>query len=90
MRYLAPLAFVLLAACGTAPLEPKVEVREVRVPVPVACVPKSFPAAPQFPDSRAALLAAKGQDERYRLMAAGWMPRDARLAALEAQIKACR
>lgn len=33
----SPIAFLaLLAGCATAP-EPRIEVREVRIPVPVAC-----------------------------------------------------
>jgi hypothetical protein len=91
MKSLFPLLSLLtLTACGTAHLEPTVKTVEVRVAVPVACVPKTFPGKQIYPDTKPALLAAKGQDERYRLMTAGWKMRDARLGALEAQVDACR
>jgi len=64
----------------------------VKVPVPVkeACVPRSFPRAPRYPDSDAALRDAGGAADRYQLMAAGRLLRDRRLAELERMIDACR
>lgn len=64
----------------------------VKVPVPVkeACVPKTFPRAPKYPDTDAALRDAGGAADRYQLMAAGRLLRDRRLAELEKIIDACR
>lgn len=50
MRRLIPLALAaLLAACATAS-EPKIEVREVKVAVPVRCDPQPRPQKPVLPD----------------------------------------
>jgi len=64
----------------------------VKVPVPVkeACVPKTFPRAPKYPDSDAALRDAGGAADRYQLMAAGRLLRDRRLAELEKVVDGCR
>jgi hypothetical protein len=64
----------------------------VRVPVPVkeACIPKSFPRAPKYPDTDAALRDAGGAADRYQLMAAGRLLRDRRLADLERVVDGCR
>jgi hypothetical protein len=66
----------------------------VRVPAPApareACVPKTFPRAPKYPDSDAALREAGGAADRYQLMAAGRLLRDRRLAELEKMVDACR
>jgi hypothetical protein len=71
-----------------APPPPTVVVR--RVPVRVSCVPRTFPRAPRYPDSDAALRAADGAADRYQLMAAGRLLRERRLAELERAIEACR
>lgn len=64
----------------------------IKVPAPVkeACVPKSFPHAPKYPDTDAALRDAGGAADRYQLMAAGRLLRDRRLAELEKMVDACR
>jgi hypothetical protein len=64
----------------------------IKVPVPVkeACVPKTFPRAPKYPDSDTALRAAGGAADRYQLMAAGRLLRDRRLAELEKVVEGCR
>ena len=64
----------------------------VKVPVPVkeACVPKTLPRAPKYPDSDAALRDAGGAADRYQLMAAGRLLRDRRLAELEKVVEGCR
>lgn len=72
-----------------APAPPPVIVR-VPVPVKEACVPKSFPRAPKYPDSDAALRDAGGAADRYQLMAAGRLLRDRRLSELEKAVDACR
>ena len=57
---------------------------------PRACVPKSFPHAPKYPDTDAALLSAGGAADRYQLMAAGRVLRSLRLAELERIVEGCR
>lgn len=55
-----------------------------------ACVPKTFPRAPKYPDTDAALLDAGGAADRYQLMAAGRVLRALRLAELERIVDGCR
>ena len=64
----------------------------VKVPVPVreACVPKTLPRAPKYPDTDAALRDAGGAADRYQLMAAGRLLRERRLTDLEKVIDGCR
>jgi len=90
LHVLATCSFFALIGCATAPVEPKVQIVEVKVPVAVACVPKDFPPKPVYPDPLPALRAAPDLAEFNRLMTAGWGPRDARLKALEDQVAACR
>ena len=83
-----------VAGCGhraaaRAP-EPVVTIKEVLVPVARACVPGDLPAAPAYPDTDAALRAAAEGPERYALVAAGRLLREARLAVLEPLVDACR
>ncbi|HEY3949355.1 hypothetical protein [Phenylobacterium sp.] len=68
------------------PAPPKV----VEVPVKQACVPKTFPKAPKYPDSDQALRDAGGAADRYQLMAAGRVLRERRLAELEKLVEGCR
>jgi hypothetical protein len=96
-------SMAVLAACGLAlgacsTLKPKASPAPpppplvVRVPVPVkeACIPKSFPRAPKYPDSDAALRDAGGAADRYQLMAAGRLLRERRLSDLEKLVDGCR
>ena len=64
----------------------------VKAPAPVkeACVPKSLPRAPKYPDTDAALRDAGGAADRYQLMAAGRILRERRLAELEKVVDGCR
>jgi hypothetical protein len=55
-----------------------------------ACVPKTFPRAPKYPDTDAALLDAGGAADRYQLMAAGRVLKNLRLAELERIVEGCR
>jgi len=59
-------------------------------PAKVSCVPKTFPRAPKYPDTDAALRDAGGAADRYQLMAAGRLLRDKRLQDLEKTVDACR
>jgi hypothetical protein len=87
----AALALLALAltACQT-PTEPKVQIREVQVPIRQACVPTETPQPPaSYPDDTQ----PKGPEhlaERLRNIAAANELRRGRLAILEPVIKACR
>lgn len=59
-------------------------------PRPRACVPKTLPRAPKYPDTDAALLEAGGAADRYQLMAAGRVLRSLRLSELEKIVEGCR
>ena len=59
-------------------------------PAKRACVPKTFPRAPAYPDTDAALRDAGGAADRYQLMAAGRVLRALRLAELERVVDGCR
>ena len=74
------------AAAASAP--PQVVVKTV--PVREACVPKTLPKAPRYPDSDAALRDAGGAADRYQLMAAGRILRERRLNELEKVVDGCR
>ncbi|MNS16446.1 hypothetical protein D3C72_480990 [compost metagenome] len=78
---------LLLAGCATA--EPRIEYREVLVPVAVPCG-ADVGAPPSYLDSNAALQEAPDLFERVKLLLAGREQRSARLEALEGQIAACR
>jgi hypothetical protein len=82
---------VATPAPAPAPAPPPAQV-VVRVPVPVkeACVPKSLPRAPKYPDTDVALRDAGGAADRYQLMAAGRLLRERRLADLEKVVDGCR
>ena len=59
-------------------------------PVKRSCVPKTFPRAPKYPDTDAALRDAGGAADRYQLMAAGRVLKNMRLADLERIVEGCR
>ena len=86
----APVAVSPPAA--PAPVVPSPNTVVVKVPVPVkeACVAKSFPRPPKYPDTDAALRDAGGAADRYQLMAAGRLLRIQRLADLEKILDGCR
>jgi hypothetical protein len=77
------------AAAAPKPAPPPVVVK-VPEPVKVACVPKTLPKAPKYPDTDAALRDAGGAADRYQLMAAGRILRERRLAELEKVVDGCR
>lgn len=87
-----PLIIPAPPAPKPAPAPPPAPPVVIKVPVPVkeACVPKSFPRMPRYPDTDAALRDAGGAADRYQLMAAGRLLRDRRLAELEKMVEACR
>jgi hypothetical protein len=78
-------------ACATkAPPEPVIRTVEVKVPVPVACVPKALGDPTIYVDTDAALKSAAGPEDRFQLLAAGRIQRNQRLAQVEPVIKGCR
>jgi hypothetical protein len=79
---------LLLAACATTPPEPRVQIREVQVPVPVRCTPK-LAARPDYPDTDDELRAAPSADARYHAMATARPLHYAWEAELEGALKGC-
>jgi hypothetical protein len=79
---------LLLAACATAPPEPRVEFKEVQVPVPVRCAPQ-LGARPDYPDTDDKLRAAPSADARYHAMATARPLHYAREEELEGALKGC-
>ena len=82
------LAAGLLAGCNTPRGEASVKIQIVKVPVPVACAPDLGPE-PTYPDTPEALEAAGNIFERVKLLLAGRIERQQRLAVLNAALKAC-
>ncbi len=89
MKLVALLPLALLAGCTTA-REPVVRTVTVLKPVALSCVPETLSTAPDYPDTDDALLAAQDAAERYRLVAAGRLLRNARLGELEPVLLICR
>ena len=84
-------ACLMLGGCATtAPPEPVIVVKEVLVPVAIDCVPKTLGPPPKYADTKEALRAAAGPEDRYQLVAAGREQRIARLGEVEPVITACR
>lgn len=84
-------ACLSLAACATTtPPEPAVKIVEVRVPVPISCVPKDLGPEPTYVDTNEALKSAAGPEDRYQLLAAGRVQRKQRSAETEPILTRCR
>lgn len=86
IRYILLLAVLPLAACATTKPEPTVRTVEIRVPVPVTCLPKGFPGPPAYPNPSAGRSAA----EKVQLMGAELLLRRQRAAETEPVIAGCR
>lgn len=86
---LLPAAAVAGCATTPKPQTPIVVEHETAVPVVGGCVPASLGAAPDYPDTDAALKAAPNGAKRYQLMAAGRPLRVARLNELETVVAGC-
>lgn len=87
---IAALCAIALAGCATHPVEPKIVTKTVEVPVPVPCPDKRLPRQPP-PDAAKAVAAVPfgDMDDLVKLLLAGRVMRDQRLAEDEAQIAAC-
>lgn len=83
-------AAFLLAGCASTPPEPVIVTKEVKVAVPVSCVPAKTPEPPAYVDTDAALKSAAGPEDRFQLLAAGRIQRIQRQAVTEPIIRACR
>ena len=80
-------AAIWLAGCAT-PGPPRIEVREVKIPVAVACATDPGPD-PVYPDTDAALQAVPDVATGVRLITAGRLLRDARIGELKAALAGC-
>ena len=81
----------LLTACATTS-EPRIEVREVKVAVPVKCDPQPRPVKRALPDTDAALKAAhdaRNPDLGVQLLLAGRRLRNGYIGELEAALSGC-
>lgn len=92
-RMILTLLAATLAACATKPTpvpEPIIQIVEVKVPGPaLPCVPKELGPKPSYVDTDAMLKAAKDAAERFQLLFAGRMQREARLNEIEPVISSC-
>jgi len=88
MKRLALLSALALGGCASP--APTVVTQTVVKAVPVSCVPASLPRAPNYVDSNKALKSAHDAAERFRLLAAGRIQRNNRLAVVEPVIEACK
>ncbi len=89
MTRIAILAsLLLLTACATDNAPKPITTVTVRVPVNVPCRP-DIGAAPDYPDTDAAIKAAPDLFARVRLIVAGRLLRIQREAELNAAIKGC-
>jgi len=79
---------LLLSACATNTPEPRIETRDVPIPVAVQCRPKLSPK-PAFPDSDAAIAQTSDVFDLAKLYRAGRALREAWIAELEAALKGC-
>lgn len=81
---------LVLAGCATRPAEPVVKVTEVRIPVPVTCVPSTLRAEPSYPDTAAAIKASPGPGDLLQLLMAGRILRDQWLSEVRPVLAVCR
>lgn len=85
------LAVLSCTGCTTALRpEPIVTTTTVEVPVARTCVPAGLGGPPAYIDTDAALKAAGGPEDRYQMVIAGRVQRNARLGEVEPVVKGCR
>ncbi len=83
-------ACLLLASCASTPPEPVIRTVEVKVPVPVTCVPANATTDPVFRVTRADILAASSAAERLRLLGVGFLERDAWMGETVPVLRGCK
>lgn len=89
-KFLAVLACAaVVCACASRPSEPVVRTVEVRVPVPVSCVPETLRGPKPYP-SKDDLRRAPGAADRLQIAVAAYLLMDQRLRELEPVIAGCR
>lgn len=81
---------LVLAGCATRPAEPVIRTVEVRVPVPVTCVPSGLRAEPAYPDTTAAIKASPGPGDLLQLLMAGRILREQWLSEVRPVLALCR
>lgn len=81
---------LILAACASPEPERIVVTQEVKVPVPVTCVPRGFPPPPDYADTNAAIAATAGVDDLLLVLIEGRLQRVNRLARVETVVEGCR
>ncbi len=86
----APVTAIAPPPAPVAKPAPAPVVAKAAAPVKEACVPKTLPKAPKYPDTDTALRDAGGAADRYQLMAAGRILRERRLSELEKVVDGCR
>lgn len=87
------VAWPLLTAgsCATTQLpDPVVRTVEVKVPVPVTCVPPTLGPPPVYSATKEKLRAAAGPEDRLQMLGAFFVEATARLGETEPVIKGCR
>lgn len=84
------LALGMLGGCSTPSGPPHEVYTEVKVAVPVSCVPKTLGAAPIDLLTPAQLLAIPDGPGRYVALAQDWLRRVARMNDTEPVVKACQ
>lgn len=93
MKIMYLSAALLLSACGAreqARPEPITVIKEVKVPVGIACVPETYDAKrPDYVDADSALRDAEDAAARYQLLWGGRAQRIARERENEAVISGC-
>lgn len=86
----AVMTLTMLGGCSTSSGPPQEVYREVKVTVPVSCVPATLKPAPNDLLTAAQLAAIPDGPSRYVAMAEDWLLRVARMNDTEPVVKSCR
>ncbi len=87
---LAAVSAGVLVGCSTTSGPPREVYTQVKVPVPVSCVPKDLDPRPLSLRTPADLLAIPDGPERYVAMAQDWLARVERMNDTEPVVRACQ
>ena len=83
-------AAILLAGCAAQEPQRIVVTQQVKVPVPIECVPDGVGGPPIYSDTDAAIIAAPDDAALIYLFWTGRVERDLRLAIIETVVEGCR